>query len=178
MIMHGLSGSGKSTIGARLAEELGAVLIRSDVERKRLQRRTGAHQIYTAQFNQFTYTHLYSCAETCLLGGMSVIVDAAFLEAHHRDLFTTLAQRHGTPFLIVCCRAGVPVLKARIAGRQKLGVDPSDADLGVLRRQIESFDPISEAETGFLVEVDTVSHDAVPETLARIRSMIDTRAAA
>jgi aminoglycoside phosphotransferase family enzyme/predicted kinase len=178
IIMHGLSGSGKSTIGARLAEELGAVRIRSDVERKRLQCRTGAHQIHTAQFNQVTYTHLYSCAEACLLGGMSVIVDAAFLEAHHRDLFRNLAQRHGTPFLIVCCRANVPVLKARIADRQKLGVDPSDADLGVLRRQIESFDPLTEAETPFLVEVDTVSNNAVPETLARIHSMIDTRAAA
>ncbi|HXJ01859.1 MAG TPA: AAA family ATPase, partial [Micropepsaceae bacterium] len=97
---------------------------------------------------------------------------------HHRDLFRNLAQRHGTPFLIVCCRANVPVLKARIADRQKLGVDPSDADLGVLRRQIETFDPLTEAETPFLVEVDTVSNNAVPETLARIHSMIDTRAAA
>jgi aminoglycoside phosphotransferase family enzyme/predicted kinase len=156
IIMHGLSGSGKSTIGARLAEELGAVLIRSDVERKRLQRRTGAHQIHRRNSTS-SPIRIYIHVRRPPSGRVSVIVDAAFLEAHHRDLFRTWAQRHGTPFLIVCCRADVPVLKARIADRQKLGVDPSDADLGVLRRQIESFDPLSDAETHSLVEVDTMS---------------------
>jgi len=34
--MHGLSGSGKSTIALAMLERLGAVRVRSDVERKRL----------------------------------------------------------------------------------------------------------------------------------------------
>jgi aminoglycoside phosphotransferase family enzyme/predicted kinase len=174
IIMHGLSGSGKSTIGARLAEELGTVLIRSDVERKRLQRQTGTIQIHTVQFNQCTYAHLHACAETCLLGGMSVIVDAAFLEGPHRELFRTLAQRQGTPFLIVSCRTDVAVLEARITDRQQLGHDPSDADLNELHRQLKCFVPISEVETDVLVEVDTMSTNAVPETLTRIHSKIGT----
>ena len=36
IITHGYSGSGKSTIAAQLAEKIGALQIRSDIERKRL----------------------------------------------------------------------------------------------------------------------------------------------
>ena len=36
MVMHGLSGSGKSTLSQALVEALGAIRLRSDVERKRL----------------------------------------------------------------------------------------------------------------------------------------------
>ena len=36
ILMHGLSGSGKSTVAAQLVEKLGAIQLRSDIERKRI----------------------------------------------------------------------------------------------------------------------------------------------
>jgi hypothetical protein len=175
IIMHGLSGSGKSSVSARLAENLGALLIRSDIERKRLQRRSGARQIHTAQFDQSTYAHLLACAQSGLHGGVNVIIDAAFLDAHNRDLFRSWAEAHSTPFIVVSCRADLPVLEARIARRQQLGTDPSDADLVELRRQTQLYVPPGEAEMPFLVEINTMSNEAMPEAFARIRSKLNIR---
>jgi hypothetical protein len=92
-IMHGLSGSGKSWLSERLVPQLGAVRIRSDVERKRLGgippsvvRQVGFTQgLYTPEFSHRTYARLLECAESCLKGGVDVIVDAAFLSRGHRD---------------------------------------------------------------------------------------------
>ena len=173
IVMHGLSGSGKSSVSVRLAEDLGALLVRSDVERKRLQRQTGAQQIHTAKFDQSTYAHLLACAESGLHGGLNVIVDAAFLEARNRDLFRTWAQAHGTPFIVVSCRADMPVLESRIARRQQLGIDPSDADLPELRRQTQLYVPPSEAEMPFFVDINTMSKEAVSVAFACIRSKLN-----
>jgi uncharacterized protein len=173
IIMHGLSGSGKSWVSARLAENLGALLVRSDIERKRLQRQTGAERIHTAQFDQSTYARLLACAESGLHGGVNVIIDAAFLEAHNRERFRTWAEAHSTPFIVASCRADLPVLEARIVSRQQLGIDPSDADLVELRRQTQLYVPPGEAEMPFLVEVNTMSKEAVSEAFARIRSKLN-----
>jgi hypothetical protein len=169
IIMHGLSGSGKSFLSARLAEELGAVLVRSDVERKRIQQQTGAEEIHTPQFDERIYAHVLSCAEACLQGGISVIVDAAFLEARHRQMFRSWAKLHNAPFLIVSCGADLSVLESRIERRRQLGIDPSDADLVELRRQVRSFVPLDEAESDCLVKVDTMSQEAVTAAVVRVR---------
>ena len=44
--MHGLSGSGKSYISERLCEDLSAIRIRSDIERKRAFGRCRVQKIF------------------------------------------------------------------------------------------------------------------------------------
>ena len=63
IITHGYSGSGKSTIAGQLAEKIGALQIRSDIERKRLfgyraQEHTGSgldSGLYTQEAGRKTY---------------------------------------------------------------------------------------------------------------------------
>jgi uncharacterized protein len=178
IIMHGLSGSGKSTVSERLAEQLGAIRIRSDVERRRLQTESGALAIHAEAFNQRTYGRLLGCAANCLLGGVNAIVDAAFLEASNRDQFRAWAASHDIPFLIVSCRADVPELEARIERRRLSGRDPSDADLSQLRRQLNAWVPIGETERSRVVTLDTMQPEAVPEALPRICAMLHACASA
>lgn len=172
IIMHGLSGSGKSFVSALIAEQLGGVQIRSDVERKRLQAGSGVTAIHTEEFNQRTYARLFECAQSCLQGGVTAIVDAAFLEARNRDQFKAWADSHGIPFLIVSCEAELSELESRIERRGALGVDPSDADLEELRRQFRVWVPIGMGDTRRVVTINTMRPGAVQEALPRLRATL------
>jgi len=86
-IMHGVSGSGKSWMSEKLVPRLGAIRIRSDVERKRLadvspsllKENDGYEEgLYTPALSHRTYARLLECADGCLKGGFDTIVDAAF----------------------------------------------------------------------------------------------------
>jgi len=162
LITHGLSGSGKSTVAAALLEAAGAVRLRSDVERKRLfglgalQRSAAAGlDIYTAEATQRTFERLRQLARTALRAGYPVIVDAAFLRRDERDAFRTLADAQGVPFAVLHCHAGLPALRERVAQRQAGGVDPSEADLGVLARQQAQGEPLAAEEAPFVFDLPT-----------------------
>jgi predicted kinase len=143
----GLSGSGKSWLAERLVSALGAIRIRSDIERKRLHGLTAEADsesaldqgIYQPAATEAVYQRLQQSAEALLAGGESVIVDATFLDARQRDAFIRMAQALVTPALILYCTAPVTVLEARIAERSNQGGDPSEADATVLARQREGF---------------------------------------
>lgn len=77
LLMRGVSGGGKTVISKSLLERLGAIRLRSDVERKRLHAmaptdRSGAALaagIYTPEATARTYAHLQALAKTRLLAG-------------------------------------------------------------------------------------------------------------
>ncbi len=155
ILMHGYSGSGKSTVAQRVLETTGAIRIRSDVERKRLHgmaatdhRNQGGdcRGIYDAQSTDITYLKIAWLARHVLDAGLTVVVDAASLKAWQRELFRSLAQRQGIPFWLLSCRADQSTLRERLDIRARAGTDVSDADRGVLRWQEESGDPLSPEE--------------------------------
>lgn len=167
IIMHGVSGSGKSWLSERLAPRLRAVRVRSDVERKRLAGAqkaapaTYGNGIYTAAFTHRTYARLLDCAESCLQGGISVIVDGAFLEEIERRMFHDLALRRGARYFIVSCVADEQLAQQRIEARRRAVNEVSDADPAILRRQLETLQPLQPYEQEHLVPVDTAAADAL-----------------
>jgi uncharacterized protein len=144
IITHGLSGSGKTTLTQPLPAALGAVRIRSDVERKRLHglhtlARTGAATgsgIYAGDATARTYERLLRQARSVVAAGMPVIVDAAFLKHAQRAAFHALAREVGVPFAIVNVSAAHDTLRARVAARAARGTDASEATVPVLEAQI------------------------------------------
>jgi uncharacterized protein len=184
-IMHGASGSGKSYLSERLAVQLGAVRMRSDLERKRLAgcqpdaARAGFMQgIYTPEFSNRTYARLLECAQSCLQGGVSAIVDAAFLNCGDRRLFAALAARQGVRFVIVSCAAEPRVMAERIEMRHQARVDPSDADTTVLDRQLQNMQPLCPDELLHTVTADTTPPCAYEKILAAIQGQLAHAAAA
>jgi hypothetical protein len=155
----GLSGSGKSWLAERLVPALGAIRIRSDVERKRLHGLTAKADsesaldqgIYQPAATEAVYRHMQQSAHELLAGGESVIVDATFLDAPQRDAFIGMARLLAAPALILYCTAPLEVLEARIATRSSQGGDPSEADETVLARQRERITP-PEGEAVITVE--------------------------
>lgn len=160
IIMRGLSASGKSTVSKKLLDILGAIRIRSDVERKRLfniavsEHSSGEINkgIYSASASQQTYGKLHELAEQVISAGYSVIVDAAFLKHEQREPFQNLAKQLKVCYVVVEVTASVEVLQKRIIERTN---DASDADLSVLKHQLSNWQALHESEVGYTVTVDT-----------------------
>ncbi|MCA8990063.1 MAG: AAA family ATPase, partial [Planctomycetaceae bacterium] len=155
MITHGFSGSGKSTRTQTLVEQLGAIRIRSDVERKRLFQGQSTFELYSAQATEHTYQKLLTLAEIILRAGFPVILDATFLKHQYRKMFHELADKCGAEFQILSYHAPLEVLKARVKNRAQHGGDVSDADLAVLEAQYRNHDPLTAAEQPFVQQIDT-----------------------
>ncbi|MCL4184161.1 MAG: AAA family ATPase [Burkholderiaceae bacterium] len=179
LVTHGLSGSGKSHLSQRLLERVGAIRLRSDVERKRLfglaalddSSAAPGQGIYGAQASQRTYQRLHALASVALDAGYPVIVDAAFLRAGERDDFRRLARERGVPFTILHCRADAALLRERVAARRAGRADASDADQAVLERQLAAHDALREDERALAIDVDTGrAHDIEAIAAAWLRA--------
>ncbi len=150
IITHGLPGSGKTTFSQLALQQLGAIRIRSDVERKRLfglgslesSRARGA-DIYGADATRQTYAKLHEIARELLQNGYTVIVDAAFLRLDERETFRRLAQNLSVPFAIASLHAPDVTLRARIRQRSN---DASEADVNVLEMLQARQQPLSRQE--------------------------------
>ncbi len=152
VITHGLSGSGKTTLTGVLLEQIGAVRIRTDVERKRAFGIPSAHHVagvesdrlYGADATRQTYERVQQLARHVVSAGFVVIVDGTFLQRRHRDHFQALSAELGIPFVVIAFEADESTLRERIVKRHRQANDASDADLAVLEQQLQShaaFDP-------------------------------------
>lgn len=153
ILMHGLSGSGKSTVAAQLAETQQAIQLRSDVIRKQLfelaaNADSGSaldQGIYSTAATEATYRRLRQIAAQIIDRDFPVIVDATFLLRVQRQILLELALEKGCPCVVVVCAAPLEILRSRINARDN---DPSEASLQVLERQVQRQQPVSLAEAG------------------------------
>lgn len=137
----GLSGTGKSTLAAKLASRLGgapgALHARSDVERKRLfgvpetQRLDRQH--YRIGVTERVYGILEAKARLALTAGHSVIVDAVFAKPEERSAIEAVARGSGRRFVGLWLSAPAETLIARVEQRRG---DASDADRRVVKEQL------------------------------------------
>jgi aminoglycoside phosphotransferase family enzyme/predicted kinase len=147
MIMHGYSGSGKSLLAGLISEGLPAIRLRSDVERKRIGPAAGSPaERYGPDQTRATYDHLRQLAVTLLKAGFSVVVDATFLAQPYRERMKETAAGLGVSFLIVDVQTPVAIMRRRIETRCSIRSDPSEADLRVLERQLQTHEPLSQEE--------------------------------
>jgi aminoglycoside phosphotransferase family enzyme len=180
LLMHGLSGSGKSRLSGELMVLWPAIRIRSDVERKRIHgyastassgSRTGAG-IYTPEAGAATYQRLADCAKTALAAGHCVIVDAASLQWQQREKFRSLAETAGVGFAIIDCVAPEPELRRRLRLRASRGDEVSEADEAVLDNQLRHAEPLREAERAMTLSADPVSAADPAALVARLARLL------
>jgi predicted kinase len=134
----GLSGTGKSLLARALAPEIlpepGAVLLRSDVERKAMfgaaETKRLPPEAYTRDTTKRVYEVLYNKARRVLDAGHSAIVDAVFADPAER---ATIAQAGaGAGFRGLFLTTPMAIRINRVCGRAG---DASDADAAVARTQ-------------------------------------------
>ena len=177
IIMHGVSGTGKSTVSETLLEHTGAIRLRSDVERKRLFGLSPLDQssgelkpaVYGRETTRKTYDRLHALARQLLLFGYPVIVDATFLKRQHRDAFRKLAASLNVPFLILDMHATPTTLRQRVTARA--ASDVSEADLSVLEQQEHVQEPLGPDERAVTVMI----HADTPFDPAEVVGILESR---
>ena len=163
IIMHGLSGSGKTWLSGNLMTAIPAFRIRSDIERKRLfeldeHARSGSSVgagIYTPSADQQVYARLSDCAQTILDSGHNVILDAAFLNAEQRSGALRVAERCGCPAVILRVDAPIELLRERVALRKEGREDASEADFDVIEHQLKNIDALTPEEARISIACDS-----------------------
>lgn len=153
-IMHGVSGSGKSYYSLQLSDQLDAIRIRSDLERKRLFSKD-SNNLYSDDITQHTYKHLKQLSGIILDAGYPVIIDATFLDKKWRDYFLTLANDKKLKFYIFSCRANKKTLLQRLKTRANDSSNISDADISVMESQIENYSDLSDEEQQYVISIDS-----------------------
>ena len=139
----GLSGSGKSSLAARLAPELGlppgARVLRSDVLRKRrfgvMPEERLPPAAYRPDVTAQVYRELCERAAAALASGYVAVIDAVALREAERHTFAEVAQNAGVPFTGLWLDAPPETMRARIDTRQ---ADASDASVAVLDGQLQA----------------------------------------
>jgi aminoglycoside phosphotransferase family enzyme/predicted kinase len=170
MAIGGLSGTGKSVLARGLAGLIGpppgAVIIRSDVVRKRLfgvgETTTLPEVAYQADATKRVYDLLSSTAERILAQGHSVVLDAAFIQDVERAAVPGIARRQDAAFSGLFLTADLATRMARIERRQG---DASDATREVAVMQ-ETF------ATGHVDWQMVDASKAPDETLRRARGRV------
>lgn len=133
VLVGGLPGTGKTTLARDLANEAGFRVVSTDHVRKELagidpKTRAPAEfgeGIYTKEWNERTYAACLEQAETLILEGGRVVVDASFREAKHRRAFLDAAGACGVRSLFLVCQADPAVVRERLSTRAG---NASDAD--------------------------------------------------
>jgi uncharacterized protein len=140
LAVGGLSGTGKSVLSHALAPDLmpapGAVLLRSDVERKTMfgvgETDTLPQEAYAKEATQKVYARLAEKASRVIEAGHSAVVDAVFARDDERRTIADMAARCEVHFRGIFLNADLATRVERIGARRN---DASDADARIADQQ-------------------------------------------
>ncbi len=177
VVMHGLSGSGKTWVSSELMAALPAIRVRSDVERRRL---FGLDEIapsgsdvgggiYAPEASERVYARLFASAAAVLVAGHHVILDAAFLDEASRAGARRVAMEAGAAPVIVDVTAPEALMRQRIADRSAARNDPSEADAAVLDYQHSTAQALTAEEARIGVACENDGRLDVADLVDRIR---------
>lgn len=169
VLVGGLPGTGKSTLAGELADRLGMVVLSSDRTRKELagvSPRTPApapyeQGLYSPARTAGVYHELIIRARAALVRGESVVLDASWIRAEHRDAARALAEQTSTDLVPLLCSSPADLAARRLLGR----TGPSDADAAVAAAMAEHANPWPGAHV-----IDT--SDTVEESLERALALL------
>lgn len=136
----GFSGTGKSTLARGLAPFVGgvpgAVVIRSDLIRKRLSGVSPLERLgpegYSSEMSERVYATVAERARMTIQEGHSAIVDAVYARPDDRQAIERVAADVAAPFVGIWLEAPDNTLIARVEQRRN---DASDANAAVIQLQ-------------------------------------------
>lgn len=168
----GFSGSGKSTVAAQIAPELGpapgARVIASDRIRKRMfgvaPETRLSESAYSGEVSARVYGALCDAARVSLSQGYAAIADAVFDREEERARVAAVATVSGVPFQGIWLDAAPDVLVERVSARRG---DVSDATADVVAAQL--------ARGGLPVDWPRVPADMAPELVANATRLVIER---
>jgi aminoglycoside phosphotransferase family enzyme/predicted kinase len=157
-VVSGFSGSGKSTVASWLAQQIGAIHIRSDAVRKQMSGialdQRGDDLLYSQENTERTYDRMLQLLDDLSSQGLSVVLDATFGKQEFRAKLSNWSVQKNVVLKFVQCSAPESVLIQRLRNRKH---DVSDATEDLLPIQQRSFEPVTTAEQLSLISLDTTT---------------------
>ena len=148
-LVGGLPGSGKTTLATDVADRLGATLLSSDVVRSSTGLAGSEGDVvgygtgrYAPGAVDRTYGELLDRARVAVTHGESVVLDASWRAASHRDSARALARETDSVLTEVCCTVPDDVAEGWL--RRRSG-GASEATVETRRRMAAEFAPWPEA---------------------------------
>lgn len=183
LIMHGLSGSGKTRVSGQLMAALPAIRLRSDIERKRMfevpelaSSESGVGEgIYSKDAGIAVYERLNDTARRLLSSGHSVILDAAFLKQAERAAAKKVASACHSPVVIVDVTAPESVLRNRLVERAASRGDVSEADEKILDYQLRTAEQLGAAEEDIVIDCDNSTDVDLSSLVAKINNVVSRK---
>ena len=137
IVVMGRIASGKSSLAAALADELGWAIVSSDQVRKEmagfpLYERTSEAaraRLYSATMTAKTYARLLAAAETAAGAHRGIILDATFASRAHRKQMRQRFDRHGIAWCVIEAHADDRTVRRRLREREAHPDEISDARL-------------------------------------------------
>lgn len=175
----GVIASGKSTLGDRLASEMGAPVIAADRMRKAMLGVEATRRLeskvwsgaYDPTFTDRVYRTMLRSAGIVLASGRPVVIDASFRSVAMRQAARELAISHGVPFRFIECTAPRDVCLERLA-RREAAPSVSDGRAGIFDDFCARFEPIAELPPTEHFTVDTTA--PAEATMAALDAVVDT----
>ncbi|MFB6105314.1 MAG: AAA family ATPase [Halobacteriaceae archaeon] len=161
VVVCGLPGVGKTTVGRHLAEAVDADLVRTDVVRKDLF----PEPEYTQTEERSVYDALLDRAADRLDRRENVVLDGTFYRQPYRDRAAAVADDVDATFRLVYVTCREEVVRDRIADRDG---DESDATFEIHQQYRDQFHPVEREH----VRVD--NDGPVAELRRQVRSVLPT----
>ena len=183
-VFMGLIASGKSTLAAAWARQIGVRYFNSDRERKTLAGlrptapRAESFQagIYSPEFTRRTYERLYLMAKTELEAKRDVVLDGSYTAEQERRRLRDLTAAQGAAIKFILCRCPDNIVRERLNIRAQDQEAVSDGRWEIYLRQKEYFSLPAELENHELITLDTDAPvDTLLQKLQKIEAAINHR---
>ena len=155
VLVGGGPGSGKTTLSHAIANETDWVVVDSDELRKdlasvghleRLGERPG-EGLYSPGHTAATYEAMCERAGALLAAGESVVLDASWTDASHREAARHEGARRGAEIVELECHVDAAEARRRVRARAEEGRSPSDAGPEIIEFLADRRDPWPSAVT-------------------------------
>lgn len=161
IVVMGVSGTGKTSVGEELAEELGCEFVEGDSlhPRHNIEKMENG----TPLTDEDRWPWLQAIAEMVAVReheGTSTVVTCSALKRKYRDIL-----RDAAPTFFVHLDAPYEVLEARMQERTKHFMPAS-----LLRSQVDTLEPLDDDEAGEVVDVSPALDVVVEEALNAVRT--------
>lgn len=171
ILVHGLPGTGKSTIAQAISDQLGFALLQTDAIRASVSGPSGGLQgfnegHYRPENRLRVYETMHEQAQNLLSHGTSVVLDGTYLAASLRSDAAHLATQQHAAFLVVHCRCPDEIAVQRINTRARSGASLSET-------RPEFFDQQRQAEEPDLPEQSPLAVDTSSGTAEPLRSVFE-----
>ena len=152
--MHGVSGSGKSTIAQQFAKERAAVILKADAIRKHITNTPLTKSdalIYDRATSDLVYFFLTQNAVDITDAGFDTVLDATFLDLEKREEVVKKKKKATIDVKILSVECSQETAEKRI--QERFG-DVSDATSAVLKTQLNRFIPLTDKENEITIVIN------------------------